>query len=273
MGMDRINVAVVTMNSKQNYDEHMMAAEEYISSASQNGANWVLMPEMFPVLGDSAKIKNVAKEFSDQIFETLKSWAKKYKIVLFSGSVPEYIPGEDKCYNTTYLICNDGKLLAKYRKIHLFELNDSSGKKIISEKENYLSGESLSVCEVDGWNVGLAICYDLRFPSMFEKLAQEKDLDAIIIPAAFTEKTGQAHWELLLRARAVEQQCFVIASNQVGRHSEVMESFGHSMVIEPWGEVLVNSKKQLGAHHAVIDKKRIKEAKSKVPSRMNRHFK
>ena len=228
---------------------------------------------MFPVLGDSEKIKNVAKENSKEIYQTIKSWAKRYKITLFSGSVPEYIKGEDKCYNTSYVFSSSGEELSKYRKVHLFELNDKDGKKIISEKDNYLPGRELSVLEIDGWRIALAICYDLRFPSFFEKLAAKEDIDAIVLPAAFTYKTGEAHWEILLRARAIEQQCFMLASNQYGHHNENMKSYGHSLIIDPWGEVLANSEHNLGLIEYEISKDKISEAKAKVPSRANRYFK
>ena len=99
--------------------------------------------------------------------------------------------------------------------------------------------------EIDGWRVGLAICYDLRFPGFFEKLAMNEDLDAIFLPAAFTKKTGQAHWEVLLRSRAIEQQCFLLAPNQLGAHNDIMESYGHSLVVNPWGEVLADCRRNL----------------------------
>ena len=226
MDNSTIKLALVTMNSRQDYKANMKAASNFIEEASENGSNWVMLPEMFPVLGNSEKIREIAKAYSDDILEEIRSWAKDFNITLFAGSVPEYVSGEDKCFNTSYVISPKGEVLKKYRKIHLFELNDENGSKIISEKDNYLAGSELARFELDGWKLGLAICYDLRFPSMFEKLSEREDLDAIIIPAAFTDKTGEAHWELLLRARAVEQQCFVIATNQVGKHSDVMESLG-----------------------------------------------
>ena len=269
---ETVKIAIATMNSTPDFQSNMEEAKSMIKKAKDQDSDWVLLPEMFPVLGDSEAIKKVAKKQGLQILKELTSWAKTYEICIFAGSIPEYVDGKDKCYNTSYVISDRGVQLAKYRKIHLFELNDSSGQKIISEKDNYLAGDEICVFEIDGWRVGLAICYDLRFPGFFEKLAMNEDLDAIFLPAAFTKKTGQAHWEVLLRSRAIEQQCFLLAPNQLGAHNDIMESYGHSLVVNPWGEVLADSGETLGLITCRISKSDIVKAKAKVPSRRNRVF-
>jgi predicted amidohydrolase len=199
-------------------------------------------------------------------------FAKLNNIVFFAGSIhePHDNPVEARSFNTSYVFGRDGSILAKYRKIHLFELYDSNGNKTHSESDNFIAGDSFSYLTVDGLRVGLLICYDLRFAGLFEKLYSLAKPDVLMIPAAFTKSTGMAHWEILLRARAIEYQCYVVAANQCGQHSPGKESYGHAMVINPWGEKLCDTGDTVGFAQAILDSSKINDYRTRLPSLRNR---
>jgi predicted amidohydrolase len=178
---------------------------------------------------------------------------------------------QKKVYNTSCIIERDGAIAAIYRKLHLFNLFAPNGDKLYCESDGYLSGRELVACKVDGLNVGMSICYDLRFPELYLELQRRFGfLDVILVPAAFTLGTGMYHWEPLLKARAIEHQSFVIASNQVGTHAPGKSSYGHSMIIDPWGDVLASTGSEPGIAFAELNPARIPAVRARVPSLANK---
>jgi len=164
----------------------------------------------------------------------------------------------------------DRPRMAKYPKIHLSNLIGEDGTPRYTESAGYLAGDQPVAVTIDGWRLGLTICYDLRFPELFESLTKGGSPDVYAVPSAFTKMTGAAHWELLLRARAVERQCYIFAANQTGVHAPEKESFGHAMVVDPWGQVLASTGTEPGIATAVVEKQRIGEVRAKLPALANR---
>ena len=283
--MNTIKVASICMSSNSDINSNIKNAEKYIREAAQNDANWVVLPEMFPFIGEYEKLHTVAQEEDGDLNKWLKSICKELSISIFAGSVPEkicpkeeknlkniYHKGYRKVFNTFYAFSNKGETIAKYRKVHLFNLIDSNGKHIYCENDGFVPGDLSASIMHEKWHIGLAICYDLRFPDYFANLAKKKPLDVIVIPSAFARITGIHHWQVLLRARAIEQQCYVIASNQTGMHRENKESYGHSMIIDPWGDIIFNTKEEPGIAYAEISLDTVSSFRSKLPATKSRRF-
>ncbi len=264
-----IKVATISLCANDDRSQNIAKALSFVDEAAHSGAQWVVLPEVFHYHGPYDRFPEIAESDNSPLIEQLRKAAATNKIVLFAGSVCERST-EDRVYNTLYVINRSGEILQKYRKIHLFNLRDSSGKALYCESDGFLPGDNFVSVEIDGLRVGLAICYDLRFPEMFAVLNRPIPQDVFVIPAAFTKSTGEAHWELLLRARAVENQAYVIAANQVGEHRPGRYSFGHSMIIDPWGIKLCDSGTAEGIAYAAIDPDRIREVRGQLPALENR---
>jgi nitrilase len=277
--MNPLNIAVINMNSGVDQGQNLKAATSLVAAACGEGAEWVVLPEVFSYFGPYDRLKEVAEEEGGPCFQALSQLAASHRCVLFAGSVPEK-PGvtdlalspEDrqKCFNTTYIFGRSGELLGKYRKTHLFHLESLDGAPRYCESDGFLAGVDLFAKEIEGWKVSLLICYDLRFSEIFTALQTKHCADVIICPSAFTEATGSRHWELLLRARAVEYQCYVAAANQTGVHFGDKRTYGHSMVVDPWGKVLVDCGKEVGHKIASMDQNLIGEFRGKLPVLSNR---
>ena len=279
--MKKVKVAVICMNTGTNKPQNIEKALKFIDQAASSGANWVVLPEMFPFLGAYDKLYELSELESGPLIEQLCVLAKSLNITIFSGTVPERPASKSstdnlenktnnnevrKVFNTLYAISSTGQIIAKYRKTHLFTLSAFKGsKKDFNESDGYLPGEEAITSSHEGWHIGYAICYDLRFPSYFQKLAQSGRPDAFVIPAAFTKATGSLHWETLLRARAIELQSYILASNQVGKHQNNHETYGHSMIISPLGEVLANTGAREGIAIAEIDLEQVCSFRKSIP--------
>jgi nitrilase len=272
LNSESIRVAVVSTTATGNKSANIEQAFSLANAAVQSGAHWVCLPEMFSYHGAYDSLWEHAEFDDGPLNSRLSEFAKKNSIVLFAGSVAERPEGSSsgKVYNTQYVFDRSGTKIAKYRKTHLFNLTDGNGQKLYCESDGYLSGSSLVNLEVDSWKVGLATCYDLRFPGVFEKLNANGPLDVLMIPAAFTFQTGAYHWELLLRAKAVENLAYVIAANQVGVHSPGKQSFGHALISDPWGVVVANTGHTTGIAIAEITKAKIAHCRGQLPSLDNR---
>ncbi len=281
--MKNIKVASICMTSRDDKAANIKAATTYIEQAAAKGADWVLLPELFTYHGPYANVWDAAETEDGPLNQQLAKLAQKHKIILFAGSVPERPMPHDvsaseatsqagfrRVFNTAYVFGRDGATVAKYRKIHLFNLIDPAKNLRYCESDGCLSGQDLSRFKVEGWDAALAICYDLRFAGFFGKLATPEAPQVIVIPSAFTKVTGEAHWELLLRARAVEWQCYVIAADQVGEHYANKESFGHSMIIDPWGNKLADTEANTGIAMATLDPQRLHEVRTRLPALVNR---
>lgn len=243
-------VAVIQMVSGSDIDSNLRAAERLICEAAQAGARLVLLPENF-ALFDSQQLFLLAKHEAEanRIGYWLSELSRSLKIWLFAGSFP-LLPettGNQKVRSVLQVYSPDGELVGRYDKRHLFDVDVSDGQGSYRESAVIEPGNELIVVDTEMGRVGLSICYDLRFPDHFWQL-RELGAEIIVVPSAFTKVTGKAHWEVLLRARAIETQCFILGANQGGMHSVTRETSGDSMIIDPWGSVL----SRCGAGEAVV---------------------
>lgn len=270
--INKIRVAVISVTATGNKTQNIENAFTRAEEAVKDGASWVVLPEMFAFHGPYPELWNQAEFEDGPLNKRLSDFACRHGVVLFAGSVgerPEHSTS-GKVFNTQYVFGRKGELIGKYRKIHLFNLKDANGQPLYCESDGYLAGEKLVTIKIDGWSVGLATCYDLRFTDMFSAMTRSGPLDCLVIPAAFTQQTGMYHWELLLRARAVENLCYVVAPNQVGTHSPGKQSYGHALVIDPWGNTIADTGNSDGVAVASINVERIKSCRSQLPALENR---
>ena len=228
-------IAAVQMASGPNVAGNLSEARRLIEKAADQGARLVVMPEYFPIMGLSEMDKVAVKEQPGNgvIQSFLSETARKNKIWLVGGSIPLVASTPDKVLNTCLVFDDHGEQVARYDKIHLFNL--VLGNEQYHEARTIESGNQVVVLDSPYGRIGLAICYDLRFPELFRAM---KDVDIIVLPAAFTETTGKMHWEVLVRARAIENLAYVVAAAQGGYHVSGRETHGHSMIVDPWGRVL-----------------------------------
>lgn len=233
-----MNVALIQMSAGNNKDKNVAKAVSFVEKAAKRKAGFILLPEMFHYRGKKTKKflwDNVAERIPGPSLKPLMLIARRYKTFILAGSIYEKGTTGKNIYNTSVLIAPDGRISGKYRKNHLFKVK--IGSKEINE-ERYLSpGKKKSVVSVNRVKVGLSVCFDIRFPEMYQYYTQ-KGCAMCVVPAAFTRETGKAHWEALLRARAIENQCFILAPNQVGLGAQGVQAFGNSMIIDPWGSIL-----------------------------------
>jgi predicted amidohydrolase len=249
---------------------NLRSVETAIGEAASGGAEMLFTPEMSGLLDrDSARAsKNLRKEDEDEVLAGCREAARRHRIWLHVGSLAILV-GDGKVANRGFVIDREGQLRARYDKIHLFDVDLPTGESW-RESNTYSAGKDVVV--VNGTPVGklgLTICYDLRFPGLFARLA-EADADVIAVPAAFTVPTGRAHWHVLQRARAIEAGLFVVAAAQVGHHEDGRNTFGHSLVVDPWGEILLDMGEQPGVGFADIDLKRISDVRSRIPALSHR---
>ena len=242
------------------------ALVDAVERASAGGAEMLFTPEMSGLLDrDSARAaKSLRREENDPALAAVRDAATRNHRWVSIGSLA--VLNEDgKVANRSYVIDREGQIRARYDKIHLFDVDLPTGESW-RESNTYSPGQGVVL--VNGTPIGklgLTICYDLRFPGLFARLA-ESDADVISVPAAFTVPTGKAHWHILLRARAIEAGLFVVAAAQVGRHEDGRQTFGHSLVVDPWGEVLLDMGEEPGVGFADIDLKRISDVRSRIPA-------
>jgi predicted amidohydrolase len=237
-----------------------------IEQASAGGAEMLLTPEMSGLLDRDAgrAAGNLRPQEEDRVLAACREAAARHGIWLHIGSLA-VLAGDGKVANRSFVIDRNGEVRATYDKLHLFDVDLPTGE---SWRESNVYSPGHGVVLVNGTPVGklgLTICYDLRFPGLFARLA-EADADVIAVPAAFTVPTGMAHWHVLLRARAIEAGLFVVAAAQVGRHEDGRQTYGHSLVIDPWGDVLLDMADKPGVAFADIDLKRISEVRSRIPA-------
>ena len=237
----------------------------------QQSPDWIVLPEVFTCFGSAKEVAQAGETDSGILAKQLAQFASKHGVTIFAGSMQELAPSDGRVFNTSLVFGPTGVTIAKYRKTHLFSLKDSTGNSLYDETVSYEAGSKLCAFSHEGKNIWLAICYDLRFPGFFEALYNKFGApDVIVIPAAFTFQTGKDHWLTLLRARAIEYQCYVIAANQVGYHSKEKRSFGHSVIIDPWGEILGDTADEIGYASGVIELDKIHQVRSKLPALRNR---
>lgn len=258
--------ACVQMRGSCSVAENIAAASALISEAAAQGADFVATPEMTSLLvSKTAELfEKVREEKDDEALAAFRALAAEKKIWLLIGSLPIRLSSE-KVANRAFLISPEGEVTTRYDKIHMFDV-DLAGGESYRESKNYEPGREASLARLPWGRLGLTICYDIRFPHLYRTLAQA-GADFLTVPAAFTKQTGEAHWHTLLKARAIETGCFVIAPAQGGKHECGRETYGHSLIIAPWGEVIAEAAHaEPGVILAEIDPARIAEARSRVPS-------
>ena len=267
--MDTMRIAVVQINSRNDKEANIRRAEELIDRAATTGARVVALPEYVNFLGPRDEQAGVPETIPGPITGRFASKAKEHGIYVLGGSIHEHSNVPDKSYNTSVLIDPNGEIIAKYRKIHLFDI-DLTGNVSANESSSILPGDEIVTAEIDGHTVGLTICYDLRFPELYRLLAL-RGAEVLFVPAAFTMFTGKDHWHTLLKARAIENQAFVVAPGQIGAHEpNDSRCYGHSLVVDPWGTVLADSPDQEGVVTADLDFEYLAKLRKQLPSLANR---
>jgi deaminated glutathione amidase len=267
----KIRAAAVQMNSTADRDRNLETAERLVREAAADGAELIVLPEKWSVLGGPEDLLAGAEPLDGPALTAARSWARELGVALLAGSIAER--QGDELRNASVLIDRDGEDLAVYRKIHMFDV-DVEG---VSYRESELerAGDEIVTADLalgaspDPLRIGLTICYDLRFPELYRILAVRGAL-VLTVPSAFTVPTGRAHWEVLVRARAIENQAFVVAAGQVGKAPPQYDSYGHSMIVDPWGEVLAAVPEGEGFVAADLDLERQDELRASLPSLANR---
>ncbi|MCB1197915.1 MAG: hypothetical protein KDK51_06040 [Deltaproteobacteria bacterium] len=254
---------VTGKNVQANIDQVALLMED----AKAKRADWVFLPEMWThqtACMDEFREKSV--EASDIVLNQIKKLALQHDLDCFAGSWTEQMSGQNKFYNTQYVISSQGEVVGKYRKVHLFKMDDGSDDPY-RETKKFIPGTDAVSIELNSWNIILSTCFDIRFPEFYLSAGRQKPADLITLPSAFLRSTGRDHWEVLLKARAIENQCYLIASNRIGQHEDprIEAYFGHSMVVDPWGKVLLNTQDQVGVFTVDIDFARIAQVRKLLP--------
>jgi deaminated glutathione amidase len=234
-----LTVAAVQLSSGADVAHNVEEAERLVNEAVDRGAQYVQLPEYFNFLGPFAGFEGAAEPIPGATTNRMAELAAARAVTLHLGSLLETSPINGKFYNTSVLIGPRGDIIATYRKIHLFDVN-VPGAIVHRESDIITAGEEIVVARMEEYQLGLSICFDLRFPELYRNLALA-GAEVIAIPAAFNAVTGRAHWDLLVRARAIENHAFVVAAAQAGRTAEGIATYGHSLIVDPWGEVLAEA--------------------------------
>jgi predicted amidohydrolase len=268
--MTLLRAACIQMRSTPEIAPNIDAADALIRAAAEQGATFVATPEMTNLLdirpGQArSKIKSEANE---PCLMALSDLARSLRITLLIGSLAVALPDDERFANRSYLIGPDGEIRARYDKIHMFDVEIGDGQ-AYRESKAYRAGRTATVADTPMGRIGMTICYDLRFPHLYRALGQA-GAELITIPAAFTRVTGEAHWHVLVRARAIETGCFVLAPAQGGHHEDGRETFGHSLIVSPWGEILAEADHDApGFIVADLDLAQVAKARARIPALSN----
>lgn len=258
-------ISAIQMTSTPSVEENLAAVEALIKIAINQGSNLIVLPEMFPILGLEAtdKIK-ISEQFGEgQIQEFLSKQSKKNKLWIVGGTIPLKCEQPNKVKAACLVYDDLGNVAGRYDKMHLFDV-------IVSESESYQEsatiepGTKVTVIDTPFGKLGLSVCYDIRFPELYRNLFN-LGAEIFIIPAAFTVKTGQAHWEVLSRSRAIENFCYVIGACQAGMHKNGRETYGHSLIVNPWGEIVSSLPEGVGVITAEVDLEKLKKIRRNIP--------
>ena len=264
-----MRAAAVQLNSTDDKQRNLDQADRLTRAAAADGADLIVLPEKFNVMGEHDDYVSGAETLEGPTIGWARALARDFGIDLVAGSIVERREGREKLGNTSVHIGPDGEVKGVYRKIHMFDVE--VGGQQYRESESEEPGEDIVLSETgEGLPLGLTVCYDLRFPELYRILAV-RGARVITVPAAFTKVTGQAHWEILIRARAIENQAFVVAADQVGDHPPDKQSYGGSMIVDPWGEVLARAERDEPCFVAAdLDLDRQDDVREKLPSLANR---
>lgn len=276
--------AAIQMVSTDIVEDNLNSALRLITEAAEAGAGVVVLPENFAVLdgGPQSQYAEVEGDFQAPLQAALSRISNRFGIYLVAGTMPLITRPVQSTGDVTRVTDGrvrpaslvfgpDGRILARYDKIHLFDVEVSDRQARYAESDSFESGDHCVVADTEAGRIGLSICYDIRFPELYRRLVDE-GAQIITVPAAFTQVTGQAHWEVLLRARAIENQCYVIGAGQGGIHNERRETFGHSMIVDPWGRVLAVRERGEGVVIADMDLVALAEIRRKMPVQQHRRL-
>lgn len=262
-----MRVGLVQINSQEDRDRNVQAALQQIERAAAQGAQLIVLPEFVTFLGRGELFWENAEALDGRSSQAFAAAAHRHGIWLVAGSLPERTNEVGKCFNTSLLFNPQGQIAATYRKIHLFDVDIATGS--YRESDTVIPGTNPVVAQVGDHLLGMSICYDLRFPELYRLLALA-GAEVLVVPAAFTAFTGKDHWEVLLRARAIENQCYVLAAGQWGSHPPNRSCYGRSMVINPWGTVVAQAADGEGIVVADLDFALLHTIRAEVPSLANR---
>jgi predicted amidohydrolase len=262
---DRIRVACVQLASRRGKAANLERAEALVARAASTGADVVVLPEKWNLVGEADDYRAAAEPLDGgESVEAMAGWARTLGVALVGGSISERREGREKLSNTCCVFDAEGTLVAVYRKIHLFDVE--VGGRVYRESDAEEPGTEPVLAEVEGWPVGLSVCYDVRFPELYRILALQ-GAELVTVPANFTAFTGRDHWHVLLRARAIENQLYVAAAAQLGP-----DAYGRSLIADPWGTVLAQAPDEETVVVAEIDRARLRDIRAKLPSLANRRL-
>jgi predicted amidohydrolase len=265
MSASTFKAAMIQMRSGLKPDANIDDAVRMIGEAKSAGAEYVLTPEMTNILAAKREqlFAVVVEEEADASLAAMRTIARKLGIYVHVGSLAIKL-SHDRAANRSFLIDPKGDIAARYDKIHMFDVDLADGESY-RESRNYRPGELAVLADLPWGRLGLTVCYDLRFPALYRALA-EAGATMLAIPSAFTKQTGEAHWHVLMRARAIENGCFVFAAAQAGKHENGRETFGHSLIVDPWGRIIAEGGTEPGVVMAEIDPAQVTNARSRIPS-------
>ena len=275
MATNKFVTAAVQLCSRGDILQNLAVCKRLAEQAANQGASLLVLPECFAFLGRAQPEQFDVAESLDsnppgRVLASIQEMARANGLWVIAGGMPE-IPEKDKgapvvssIYNTSVTVSPAGEVVAVYRKMHLFDI-DIPGRTVLTESKHTRPGREIVVASTDLGRIGLSICYDLRFPELYRELVIRMGAQILVVTAAFTAHTGAAHWHTLLRARAIENQCYVIAAAQTGQHNEKRQSYGHSLIIDPWGTILAEIPDDEGLAIAEIDLEALAERRRQMP--------
>lgn len=260
---DSLRVACVQLTAGSDKAANLEKAEKLVARAASLGAELVVLPEKWNLVGGAETLHQGAESLEQgESVLAMSAWAKRHGVLLVGGSIAERREGREKLSNTSLVFDGKGDLVARYRKLHLFDVEVAG--QTYHESESEEPGDEVVLAEAGGWKIGLTICYDLRFPELYRLLALE-GAELVTVPANFTLRTGMAHWHALLRARAIENALYVAAPGQLGEPLPGRPSYGHSLIVDPWGTVLAEAPDSETVIVAELERSRVGEIRSRLP--------
>ncbi len=268
IGPQQLNVAIAQLNARDDKAQNIETALQLIDRAAAGGARLVVLPEIWAYFGPESEYRPNSEPIPGPLTEILAERAVRHGVYIHTGTWHESREGDPRLYNTAAVISPDGEIIGKYSKIHMFDV-EIDGVASYRESATIAPGDDIVNVEIDGVNVGLAICYDLRFPELFRILAL-KGAEVIVLPAAFTMATGRDHWEVLIKARAIENGVFMVAAGQWGPGYDGKWCYGRSMIVDPWGTPLAIAPDQTTVIQASLDRTHLEKVRRQIPSLANR---
>ncbi|GAA7755216.1 MAG: acyltransferase [Burkholderiaceae bacterium] len=265
-----MRVAAIQTVTGITLDDNLARADALIAEAARGGAELVLLPEYFCMMGrhETDKVAIREQDGDGPVQSFLADAARRHRVWLVGGTLPMWCNDDARVYNTSLAFDPHGRRVARYDKIHLFGF--TKGTESYDESRTILAGKTPVAFDAPCGRVAMSVCYDLRFPELYRGLAGKNDVSLILMPAAFTYTTGQAHWEILLRARAIENQCYVLAAAQGGKHENGRRTWGHSMLVDPWGELMGVLPEGEGVVSGTVDPARLAEVRQNLPALRHR---